>query len=92
MADPGQPLAEVFGHLTTDHTEKANRYRSQRLCPFNNKVPNILFIRGNPQRLGKENYHCPVAANESTRGSNESTEQSSQWVRPEDRAPGSTVE
>lgn len=40
MADPGQPLAEVFGHLTTDHTEKANRYRSRRLCPFNNKVPN----------------------------------------------------
>jgi hypothetical protein len=40
MADPGQPLAEVFGHLTTDHTEKANRYRSLRLCPFNNKVPN----------------------------------------------------
>ena len=40
MADSGQPLAEVFGHLTTDHTEKANRYRSRRLCPFNNKVPN----------------------------------------------------
>ena len=36
----GQPLAEVFGHLTTDHTEKADRYRSHRLCPFNNKVPN----------------------------------------------------
>jgi len=40
MANPGQPLAEVFGHLTTDHTEKAVRYRSRRLCPFNNKVPN----------------------------------------------------
>lgn len=40
MADTGQPLAEVFGHLTTDHSEKANRYRSRRLCPFNNKVPN----------------------------------------------------
>lgn len=35
-----QPLAEVFGHLTIDHTEKADRYRSHRLCPFNNKVPN----------------------------------------------------
>lgn len=34
------PLAEVFGHLTTDHGEKANRFRSHRLCPFNNKVPN----------------------------------------------------
>jgi hypothetical protein len=40
MAHVGQPLAEVFGHLTTDHTEKAKRYRSLRLCPFNNKVPN----------------------------------------------------
>lgn len=40
MADRGQPLAEVFGHLTTDQTEKADRYRSRRLCPFNNKVPN----------------------------------------------------
>lgn len=40
MVDSGQPLAEVFGHLTTDYTEKAHRYRSRRLCPFNNKVPN----------------------------------------------------
>jgi len=40
MTDPGQPLAEVFGHLTTDQTEKAVRYRSNRLCPFNNKIPN----------------------------------------------------
>jgi hypothetical protein len=40
MANVGQPLAEVFGHLTTDHTEKSDRYRSHRLCPFNNKVPN----------------------------------------------------
>jgi len=40
MTDPKQPLAEVFGHMTTDQTEKAKRYRSNRLCPFNNKVPN----------------------------------------------------
>ena len=40
MKNPAQPLAEVFGHLITDETEKANRYRSRRLCPFNNKVPN----------------------------------------------------
>lgn len=40
MANVGQPLAEVFGHLTTDHSVKADRYRSHRLCPFNNKVPN----------------------------------------------------
>lgn len=35
-----QPLAEVFGHLVTDQTDEAKRYRSLRLCPFNNKVPN----------------------------------------------------
>ncbi len=40
MAHIGQPLAEVFGHLTTDQTDRAERYRSRRLCPFNNKVPN----------------------------------------------------
>jgi len=34
------PLAEVFGYLTTDHSANATRYRSRRLCPFNNKVPN----------------------------------------------------
>jgi hypothetical protein len=40
MTDIGQPLAEIFGHFTNDHKEKANRYRTRRLCPFNNKVPN----------------------------------------------------
>lgn len=40
MTHTGQPLAEVFGHLTTDQTDRAERYRSRRLCPFNNKVPN----------------------------------------------------
>ena len=40
MAHTGQPLAEVFGHLTTDQSNGAKRYRSRRLCPFNNKVPN----------------------------------------------------
>ena len=40
MAPNRQPLAEVFGYLTTDHTEKAKRYRYHRLCPFNNIVPN----------------------------------------------------
>jgi hypothetical protein len=34
------PLAEVFGHLVNDNSDKAKRYRAQRLCPFNNKVPN----------------------------------------------------
>ncbi len=35
-----QPLAEVFGHLVDNQSPKAIRYRSGRLCPFNNKVPN----------------------------------------------------
>lgn len=34
-----QPLAEVFGHLVTDQSVRAARYRSHSLCPFNNKVP-----------------------------------------------------
>jgi hypothetical protein len=40
MKEPSQPLAEVFGYLITDQSSKADRYRSSRLCPFNNKVPN----------------------------------------------------
>jgi len=34
------PLAEVFGFTTTDLSPKAQRYRSHRHCPFNNRVPN----------------------------------------------------
>lgn len=40
MKQTQQPLAEVFGHPITDQSASANRYRSHRLCPFNNKVPN----------------------------------------------------
>ena len=40
MHDFKHPLAEVFGHMTTDNSVKAQRFRSRRLCPFNNKVPN----------------------------------------------------
>jgi len=40
MPEHKQPLAEVFGHLITDQTPAATRYRKNRLCPFNNKVPN----------------------------------------------------
>ncbi len=40
MKESRQPLAEVFGHLPSDLTKSANRYRTKRLCPFNNKVPN----------------------------------------------------
>ena len=40
MNIPKHPLAEVFGHLTTDFSERAIDYRQDRLCPFNHKVPN----------------------------------------------------
>ncbi|MDD5766059.1 MAG: NotI family restriction endonuclease [Candidatus Marinimicrobia bacterium] len=40
MKKGAQPLAEVFGHILSDITKDADRYRSRRLCPFNNKVPN----------------------------------------------------
>lgn len=40
MTKNTQPLAEVFGHFIEDISPKANRYRSGRLCPFNNRVPN----------------------------------------------------
>jgi hypothetical protein len=39
MKEPLHPLAEVFGHLPTDMSPKAQRFRKNRLCPFNNKVP-----------------------------------------------------
>ena len=39
MNIPNHPLAEVFGHLATDRSTKAVRYRNNRLCPFNNKIP-----------------------------------------------------
>jgi hypothetical protein len=40
MKDASQPLAEVFGYLIDDQSTKADRYRSKKLSPFNNKVPN----------------------------------------------------
>ena len=40
MTHPKQPLAEVFGYPADNQSTQAIRYRSRRLCPFNNKVPN----------------------------------------------------
>lgn len=34
------PLAEVFGFPSNSFSESAKRYRRNRLCPYNNKVPN----------------------------------------------------
>jgi hypothetical protein len=36
---PRHPLAEVFGHSPDDFSERAQRFRRNKLCPFNNKVP-----------------------------------------------------
>jgi hypothetical protein len=35
-----QPLAEVFGFAIADQSERALRYRENKLCPFNNIVSN----------------------------------------------------
>ena len=67
MKEPWQPLAEVFGHLVTDQTDKAARYRGHRLCPFNNKVPNCTKDKAkNPLGVCSINYEnrpvitCPI--------------------------------
>lgn len=39
-AFPKQPMAEVFGFAIDDFSPQAERYRRNKLCPFNNKVPN----------------------------------------------------
>ncbi|MFH1560111.1 MAG: NotI family restriction endonuclease [Chloroflexota bacterium] len=36
---PEHPLAEVFGFPVSNVSEQAKRYRDNRLCPFNNRVP-----------------------------------------------------
>ena len=39
---PNHPLAEVFGHSTSDFSDRAQRFRKHKLCPFNNKVPSCI--------------------------------------------------
>lgn len=41
------PLAEIFGFPINDESVKAQRYRNQKLCPFNNKVPNCTKDKAN---------------------------------------------
>lgn len=41
------PLAEVFGFPIINESSKAQRYRNQKLCPFNNKVPNCTKDKAN---------------------------------------------
>jgi hypothetical protein len=44
---PQHPLAEVFGFPTDNHTERAIRYRKNRLCPYNNRVANCTKDKAN---------------------------------------------
>ncbi len=47
IALPQHPLAEVFGFPCNNHSEIAARHRLNRLCPFNNKVPNCTKDKAN---------------------------------------------
>ena len=65
------PIAEVFGFSLQNQTTKSERYRKQKLCPFNNKVPNCTKDKAN-NPLGVCSVHhkekaiitCPVRSRE----------------------------
>jgi Restriction endonuclease NotI len=64
---PTHPLAEVFGYPPEDRSEKAERHQAQRLCPFNNKVPNCTKDKADDPlgvcsllHGGKPVITCPV--------------------------------
>ena len=44
---PKNPLAEVFGFPINNLGDKANRYRKNKLCPYNNKVPSCTKDKAN---------------------------------------------
>ena len=44
---PTHPLAEVFGFPPDNLSPDADRYRKNKLCPFNNKVPNCTKDKAN---------------------------------------------
>ncbi|ODS23027.1 hypothetical protein AB835_11095 [Candidatus Endobugula sertula] len=67
MTKVTQPLAEVFGHSPNDFSERADRYRIRKLCPFNNKVPSCTKDKAkNPLGVCSVNYNdqpvitCPI--------------------------------
>jgi hypothetical protein len=45
--DLKNPLSEIFGFSILNNSQKAKRYRSKKLCPFNNKVPNCTKDKAN---------------------------------------------
>lgn len=44
---PKHPLAEVFGFPPDNLSAEAERYRRNRLCPYNNKVPSCTKDKAN---------------------------------------------
>jgi restriction endonuclease NotI len=61
MANRTHPLVEVFGFPTDNFSDEAERHRSKKLCPFNNKVPNCTKDKASDP-LGT----CCVAAGDGT--------------------------
>ena len=66
-AKPTHPLAEVFGFPTDNLSPRAQRYRQNRLCPYNNKVPSCTKDKANAPLGVCSIYHgeataitCPV--------------------------------
>ena len=66
-ASTQQPLAEVFGFPIDNESERAKRYRDNKLCPFNNIVSNctknsIEFPLGvcSLHHKGKPVIICPI--------------------------------
>ncbi len=64
---PLHPLAEVFGFPCDNHSEIATRHRLNRLCPFNNRVPNCTKDKANDPlgtcsvfHDGKTAITCPI--------------------------------
>ena len=41
------PLIEVFGYPVDNFSDEADRHRTKKLCPFNNKVPNCTKDKAN---------------------------------------------
>src|SRR5437868_5594118 len=47
MRVPNHPLAEVFGFPADNMSQEADRHRRNKLCPFNNRVPNCTKDKAN---------------------------------------------
>jgi hypothetical protein len=61
------PLAEVFGYPIDNRTPEAERYRKNKLCPFNNRVPSCTKDKANDPlgvcsifEQGQSIITCPV--------------------------------